>query len=89
MCQEIHILFFVIDFSKNRKFFGDDEEFIIKILKLNIPIYFILTHSSKIYNREKKIYEISLLDIDNFIDKIISIINKNVNLKNSKYKDKQ
>ena len=89
MCQEIHILFFVIDFSKNKKFFGDDGKIIINILKLNIPFFFIFTHSKKIYNKEKKIYEISLLDIDNFIDKIISIINSDDNLTNSEYKDKQ
>ncbi len=89
MCQEIHILFFVIDFSKDRKFLGDDGKIIINILKLNIPIFFILTHSYKLYNNKKKIYEIDPLDIDNFIDNIISIINSDDNLKNSKYKDKQ
>ena len=90
MCQEIHILFFVIDFSKDRKFLGDDEKIIINILKLNIPIFLILTHSSKtIYDEKKKIYEIDPLDIDNFIDNIISIINSDNNLKKSEYKDKQ
>ena len=90
MCQEIHILFFVIDFSKNKKFFGDDEKIIINILKLNIPFYFILTHSSKsIYNEKKNIYEINRLDIDNFIDKIISIINSDANLVNSEYNNKK
>ena len=89
MCQAIHILFFVIDIRKERKIFGDDEELIIRILKLNIPIFFILTHSSKIYNNENKKYEINLLDIDNFIDTIISIINRDDKFTYSKYKDKQ
>ena len=89
MCQKIHILFFVIDIKKERKIFGDDEELIIRILKLNIPIFFILTHSSKLYNNESKKYEISRLDIDNFIDTIISILNKDDKLTYSKYKDKQ
>ena len=90
MCQEIHILFFVIDFSKNKKFIGDDEKIIINILELNIPFYFILTHSSKsIYNEKKRIHEINRLDIDNFIDKIISIINSDANLANSEYNNKK
>ena len=89
MCQEIHILFFVIDIRKERKIFGDDEELIIRILKLNIPIFFILTHSSKLYNNESKKYEIRRLDIDNFIDTIISILNRDDKLTYSKYKDKQ
>ena len=39
--------------------------------------------------KKKKIYEIDPLDIDNFIDNIISIINSDNNLKKSEYKDKQ
>jgi uncharacterized protein (DUF697 family) len=61
---------------------------IIKLLKLKIPIFFIITHSKKIYNKDKKIYEVSQLNINSFSKKIYSIVrNEEEELRDNEYND--